>query len=102
MMSLSRWNPSDAVRALGQVDQAYDMEAKEYIDDFEFAQDKANWFGHGVRGPIGIYCHSGGNYYMHPIAYCLQRAFLAAGTECLLLSERDETSEITLPIVVAP
>jgi hypothetical protein len=99
-ISSPSWTALEAVRALGAVDKMYEVEAKRYIDDFNLAQGKAQW--RDISEPIGVYYHSRGNYYMYPIALGLQQALVSAGASCRLLTEQDDTSQIAIPIIVAP
>jgi hypothetical protein len=94
------WTALHAIRALGAVDKMYEVEAKGYIDEYNSAQDEAQWSD--ISEPIGVYYHSRGNYYMYPIALGLQQALASAGASCRLLTERDDTSQIAIPIIVAP
>jgi len=94
------WTAEHAVRALGEIDQNYESDAKRYIDDFESAQDAAK--SSSAYEAVDIYYHSKGNYYMYPIALGLHQALTSVGANCRLLTERDETSQIAISIIVAP
>jgi len=92
--------PSTIAKMLGSIEADYESEKEKFLLEFENAQQFKDT---DSFGQIAIYYHSRGNYYMYPLARCLQYVFRAAGVECLLLDERSGVTEnIKYPIILAP